>query len=96
MKIDAHQHFWSYDPVQYDWIGEDMRAIRRDFLPADLAPLAARAGISGTVAVQARQTLAETAGRVARTFGWDLPENERGFLADSLPRWRPFPIPILQ
>ena len=60
MKIDSHQHFWSYDPVQYDWIDESMRAIRRDFLPADLAPLAAHAGVSGTVAVQARQTLAET------------------------------------
>lgn len=60
MKIDAHQHFWSYDPVQYDWIDDSMRAIRRDFLPADLAPLAAAAGISGTVAVQARQSLAET------------------------------------
>ncbi len=37
-----------------------MRVIRRDFLPADLAPLAASAGIAGTVAVQARQSLDET------------------------------------
>lgn len=60
MKIDAHQHFWRYDPVHYEWIDDSMRVIRRDFLPADLAPLAASAGISGTVAVQARETLAET------------------------------------
>ena len=58
--IDAHQHFWSYDPSAYDWISESMRASRRDFLPADLAPLAAVAGITGTVAVQARQSLEET------------------------------------
>lgn len=19
MKIDAHHHFWKYDPVEYDW-----------------------------------------------------------------------------
>lgn len=60
VKIDAHQHFWSYDPVQYDWIDDSMTAIRRDFLPADLASLAASAGIDGAVAVQARQSLAET------------------------------------
>lgn len=60
MKIDAHQHFWSYDPVQYDWIDYSMSVIRRDFLPADLAPLAASADVAGTVAVQARQTLEET------------------------------------
>lgn len=37
-----------------------MRTIQRDFLPSHLAPLAAQAGLSGTVAVQARQSLAET------------------------------------
>ena len=60
MKIDSHQHFWSYDPVHYDWIDASMRSIRRDFLPADLAPLATAVGITGTVAVQARQSLIET------------------------------------
>jgi L-fuconolactonase len=60
LKIDAHQHFWRYDPADYDWIDDSMRDIRRDFLPAHLAPLAAAAGITGTVAVQARQSLAET------------------------------------
>ncbi len=58
--IDAHQHFWRYDPVAYDWIDESMRAIRRDFLPADLAPLITACGVAGSVAVQARQSLAET------------------------------------
>lgn len=59
-RIDAHQHFWRYSPAEYAWINEDMRAIRRDFLPADLAPLLAQTGIDGTVAVQARQSLTET------------------------------------
>src|SRR5262252_8202766 len=37
-----------------------MRAIRRDFLPADLAPVLAASGIDGCVAVQADQSEAET------------------------------------
>jgi len=60
LKIDAHQHFWRYSPADHDWIDESMAAIRRDFLPADLAPLADAAGVTATVAVQSRQSLAET------------------------------------
>jgi L-fuconolactonase len=37
-----------------------MAAIRRDFLPRDLAPLLQSSGIDATVAVQARQSLEET------------------------------------
>ena len=37
-----------------------MEAIARDFLPADLQTEMARCGITGSVVVQARQTLAET------------------------------------
>lgn len=59
--IDAHQHFWKYSPTEYDWIDDKMARIRRDFLPDDLAPILAAAGVGGSVAVQARQTLEETA-----------------------------------
>ncbi|OGV77856.1 MAG: amidohydrolase [Lentisphaerae bacterium RIFOXYB12_FULL_65_16] len=60
MTIDAHHHFWHYDPVEYDWIDDSMAVIRRDFLPADLKVAIASAGIDGVVSVQARQTVAET------------------------------------
>jgi len=60
MKIDAHQHFWHYRPEEYGWIGPVMEILRKDYLPGDLAPLLEEAGIGGTVAVQARQTLEET------------------------------------
>lgn len=60
MRIDSHQHFWVYDPVQYGWMTEPLAALRRDYLPADLAPLLQAAGFDGSIAVQARQTLAET------------------------------------
>lgn len=60
MKIDAHQHFWRYSSQEYGWIDSQMAVLKKDFLPANLAPLLDAAGIEGTVAVQARQTLAET------------------------------------
>jgi L-fuconolactonase len=59
-RIDAHQHFWRYDPVQYGWIDESMTRLRRDFLPADLEPELRAAGFDACVAVQARQTVEET------------------------------------
>jgi L-fuconolactonase len=59
MRIDSHQHFWRYSAEQYPWIQPDW-SIRRDFLPADLEPLLAAAGIDGTIAVQARQSLEES------------------------------------
>jgi L-fuconolactonase len=61
MPIDAHQHFWRYDPVQYSWIRDTMEPLKRDYLPDDLKPLLERTGIHGTIAVQARQSLEETA-----------------------------------
>ena len=60
MRIDAHQHFWKYSPEEYPWIGKGMERLAHDHLPADLAGLAAAEGIGGTVAVQARQSLAES------------------------------------
>jgi L-fuconolactonase len=60
MRIDAHQHFWIYDPREYGWIDDSLAPLRRDFLPADLKPELEASGFDGAVAVQARQTLAET------------------------------------
>lgn len=60
MRIDAHQHFWVYDPLDYGWIDETMVPLRRNFLPADLKPELEREGFHGCVAVQARQSLEET------------------------------------
>jgi len=60
MKIDAHQHLWRYSPDDYPWIGPGMERIARDFLVADLEAAARPAGVGGSIAVQARQTLAES------------------------------------
>jgi L-fuconolactonase len=58
--IDAHHHLWRYTPQEYGWIDEEMKALRRDFVARDLIEAMATAGVDGTVAVQARQTLDET------------------------------------
>jgi L-fuconolactonase len=59
--IDAHHHLWRYTPAEYGWIDDSMAALRRDFLPTDLLPEIQSAGIDRTIAVQARQTVEETA-----------------------------------
>lgn len=57
--IDAHNHFWQYDPVGYNWIGDDISFLRHDFLPQHLQPILQEHGVSGSIAVQARQSLEE-------------------------------------
>jgi L-fuconolactonase len=56
LKIDAHQHFWKFDPVRDSWITDDMEVIRRDFLPQDLMHILMHNHIEGCIAVQASQT----------------------------------------
>ena len=60
MTIDAHQHFWNYQPLRDQWITEEMKAIRKDFLPDQLSPLLKKNKIEGCVAVQASQSEKET------------------------------------
>ena len=60
IRLDSHQHFWRFERARDAWITDDMRAIRRDFLPADLAPALASNRIDGCIAVQADQSAAET------------------------------------
>jgi len=60
MRIDAHQHFWSYQPARDTWITDEMSVLKHDFLPKDLLPELRSASIDGTVAVQADQSEQET------------------------------------
>ena len=60
MVIDSHQHYWHYDPVEYDWIDDSMKVIRKDFLPEELFRTIQTAGIEGVITVQARQSIEET------------------------------------
>lgn len=60
MRIDAHQHFWHYNPTEHVWMTEEMALLKHDFLPGDLLPLLKATGFDGSIAVQARQNLEET------------------------------------
>jgi L-fuconolactonase len=58
--IDAHHHLWNYTPAEYGWIDDEMSELRRDFTAEDFASLGEALDLSGSVVVQARQTLEET------------------------------------
>ncbi|HEY2406188.1 MAG TPA: amidohydrolase family protein [Polyangiaceae bacterium] len=60
-RIDAHVHFWRYSAAEYGWIDDSLAALRRDFMPSHAAAELAAVDMAGLVAVQARQTLDETA-----------------------------------
>lgn len=60
MTIDAHQHFWRYQPIRDAWITDEMSVLKKDFLPEQLQNDLAENGVSGTVAVQADQSEDET------------------------------------
>ena len=60
MDIDTHNHFWIYDPLEYDWIDGSMSLLKRNYLPEEFSNVLANAAIGGCIAVQARQSDAET------------------------------------
>ena len=60
MRIDAHQHFWLYDPNREAWITDEMAVIQRNFLPNDISKILKDNNIDGVVAVQADQSHQET------------------------------------
>lgn len=55
-QIDAHQHFWQFDPVRDNWINAEMAVIQKDFLPTDLQPVLQQNNIDGCVVIQSDQT----------------------------------------
>lgn len=56
LKIDAHQHFWVYDPVRDAWITPDLGAIAKDFMPKDLEVHLNEFGFDGCVIVQSSES----------------------------------------
>ena len=71
--IDAHQHFWRYDPrADENW--QPAGILQQDYLPADLYPLLQAGGVDGCIAVQAGESLAETEFllELSRQYPWIL------------------------
>jgi len=54
--IDAHQHFWKYNPVRDSWITDDMAVIKKDLLPHDLEKILQQNNFDGSVVVQSGQS----------------------------------------
>ncbi|MBL8701328.1 MAG: amidohydrolase family protein [Alphaproteobacteria bacterium] len=94
--IDAHVHFWR--PARGDDILILRREarLRRDYLPDDLAPLLATAGVSRAVVIQSAPSIDETRFQLALTrdlpwiagvVGWvDLEHPDAGRDLDELQR----------
>jgi len=51
--IDAHQHFWNFNPVRDQWITEEMKELQRDFLPDEMEIVFKQNKVGGSVVVQA-------------------------------------------
>jgi L-fuconolactonase len=85
-RIDAHHHLWRYTPAEFGWIDDEMQSLRRDFQPDDLHAEATAAGVSGTIAVQARQTIEETE--------WLLQQAHEDPLIRGVVGWLPIAEPI--
>jgi L-fuconolactonase len=60
MRVDAHQHYWSLQRGDYDWLTPRQAGLYRDFSPDDLANQLKDCQVRATVLVQAAATEAET------------------------------------
>ena len=60
MQIDAHQHFWNPARGDYGWMPKDDPVMSQIYMPLDLAPEIAVAGVDATILVQAAATVEET------------------------------------
>src|SRR5262250_3097652 len=60
MKIDAHHHLWDLKKRNYSWMSSDLKPIYRSFLVEDLVKTVTPHGVTGTVVVQAHQSVEET------------------------------------
>jgi L-fuconolactonase len=97
LQIDAHQHFWKYDPINYAWIDDNMTAIRQDFMPENLKPILKASGFDGCITVQSEQTERENEFQLANAekhsfikgvVGWVDLQSE--FVEDRLAYYQDF------
>lgn len=72
MTVDAHHHLWQVGRTQHDWQQPETQLLHRDYLPDDLEPQLAAAGVEATVVVQSANRLEDTYGllELAATTPW--------------------------
>jgi L-fuconolactonase len=79
LVIDAHHHLWDVAAREHRWLAgdqpwasdEELARLRRSFTLADLAPLAADCGVTGTVVIQTVTEPWETPDLLALAAGLD-------------------------
>ena len=95
--LDTHHHLWKYSREEYEWIPEGSPLAQDQLLP-ELKNATTAAGVTGTIAVQARQIIQESddlltmagAGDLIRgTVGWVPLIDEE--VAGELERLAPHP-----
>jgi L-fuconolactonase len=59
LKIDAHQHFWTFSPVRDAWITPNMEVIAKGFMPKYLKPHLEKFDFEGCVVVQSSESVEE-------------------------------------
>ena len=84
-RIDAHHHFWAYNPEAYAWIDESMAVNQRDFLPVDLEETLRASQLDAAISVQARTIPEET--------DWLLGMAEQHSFIAGVVGWAPFRDP---
>jgi L-fuconolactonase len=98
-RIDAHQHFWKFDPVRDSWITGEMAVIQGDFLPDDLKLVLQQNSFDGCVAVQASQSEEETNFLVSLSKQYDFIKGVVGWvdlqaddIEDRLKQYKSFSV----
>jgi L-fuconolactonase len=84
--IDAHHHLWDLTAREHRWLmggqswasDDELAGLRRSFTLADLAPLAAAAGVTGTVVIQTVAEPWETPDLLALAAGRDPYQTQTG------------------
>ena len=80
LKIDAHQHFWKFDPIRDNWITDEMSMIRKDFLPQHLVPVLKENGFDGCVTIQSDQSEKENIFQLNNAEDYDLIKGVIGWI----------------
>ncbi|GAA0271929.1 amidohydrolase family protein [Cryptosporangium japonicum] len=93
--VDAHQHFWDVDALEYAWLTPEAGPIHRTFTYQELEPQLDACGVDATVLVQAEGSFADTDSmlalsdrhpRLAAVVGW-VPLLDPAATADALERY---------
>ncbi|WP_214325827.1 amidohydrolase family protein [Nonomuraea sediminis] len=99
MIVDAHQHFWDLDKGSYPWLTPEAGILYRTYAPEDLAPELAEAGVTGTILVQAANSVADTDLMLAQAdnndfvrgvVGW-VPLTDPAQAAEAITKYRKHP-----